>query len=406
MEIVMNSIPNQALSSEQSSKEELTDYLYMSAFKSVRAKGMIAKVTTPAFGEESELGEFQQAISQAFFKARELGHANPILIGAIPFDLTQETCLYVPSDYEFFDKDTFLKGNQSQVVYSNLIEKAKSVPDEITFKRGVKQAIANFEHSDIQKAVLSRVFEVETAEPIDTQKVLRNLLKQNPAGYHFKIPLNQNTDLIGASPELLLRKEGANIFSNPLAGSAKRLLNKDEDDANAKALAHSSKDNFEHKLVIDDVRRVLSPHCVSLDAPLKPELMSTSRMWHLSTQIKGQLKNEDESVLALACQLHPTPAVCGYPTRLARKLIDLVEPFERGLFTGMVGWCDAHGNGEWVVTIRCGTVSKNQVRLFAGAGIVEASSPDAEWLETQAKLATMMDAFGFHNTEISEGEGL
>jgi len=402
----MNSIPNQVLSSEQSGKEELTDYLYMSAHKSVRAKGMIAKVTTPAFGEESDLGEFQRAITQAFSKARELGHNNPILIGAIPFDLTQETCLYVPSDYEFFDKDIFIKGNQVQAVYSNFIEKAKSVPDEITFKRGVKQAIANFEHSDIQKAVLSRVFEVETAKPIDTQKVMRNLLKQNPAGYHFKIPLNQNTDLIGASPELLLRKEGTNIFSNPLAGSAKRLLNKDEDNANANALLHSTKDNFEHKLVIDDVRRVLSPHCESLDAPLQPELMSTSRMWHLSTQIKGQLKNEDESVLALACQLHPTPAVCGYPTRLARKLIDLVEPFERGLFTGMVGWCDAHGNGEWVVTIRCGTVSKNQVRLFAGAGIVEASNPDAEWLETQAKLATMMDAFGFHNSEISEGEGL
>jgi len=179
----MNSIPNQVLSSEQSGKEELTDYLYMSAHKSVRAKGMIAKVTTPAFGEESDLGEFQRAITQAFSKARELGHNNPILIGAIPFDLTQETCLYVPSDYEFFDKDIFIKGNQVQAVYSNFIEKAKSVPDEITFKRGVKQAIANFEHSDIQKAVLSRVFEVETAKPIDTQKVMRNLLKQNPAGY-------------------------------------------------------------------------------------------------------------------------------------------------------------------------------------------------------------------------------
>jgi len=402
----MNNIPNQAENSGPSEKDDLSDYLYMSAFKSVRAKGMIAKVTTPAFGEESNLGEFQMAITQAFSKARKLGHDNPILIGAIPFDLTQESCLYVPSDYEFFDKDIFIKGNQVQAVYSNFIEKAKSVPDEITFKRGVKQAIANFEHSDIQKAVLSRVFEVETTKTIDTQKVMHNLLKQNPAGYHFKIPLNKSTDLIGASPELLLRKEGINIFSNPLAGSAKRLLNKDEDKANANALLHATKDNFEHKLVIDDVRRVLSPHCESLDAPLQPELMSTSRMWHLSTQIKGQLKNEDESVLTLACQLHPTPAVCGYPTRLARKLIDLVEPFERGLFTGMVGWCDAHGNGEWVVTIRCGTVSKNQVRLFAGAGIVGASNPDAEWLETQAKLATMMDAFGFHNTEISEGEGL
>lgn len=406
MEIVMNNIPNQTSNSEQSDKEELADYFYMSAHKSVRAKGLIAKVTTPAFGEESENGAFQKAIAQAFSKARELGQENPILIGAIPFDLTQETCLYVPSEYAFFEKDAFIKNNQSQPVYSNLIEKAKSVPDEITFKRGVKQAIANFEHSDIQKAVLSRVYEVKTTEPVNTQKVMLNLLKQNPVGYHFKIPLNQSTDLIGASPELLLRKEGETIFSNPLAGSAKRLSDQNDDKANANALVHSSKDNFEHKLVIDDVRRVLTPHCVSLEAPLQPELMSTTRMWHLSTQIKGQLKNKDESVLALACQLHPTPAVCGYPTGLARKLISLVEPFERGLFTGMVGWCDAQGNGEWVVTIRCGTVSHDQIRLFAGAGIVEASSPEAEWLETQAKLATMMDAFGFHTTEISEGEGL
>ena len=402
----MNNNSNQAVKSENSDKDVPADYLYMSAHKSVRAKGQIAKVTTPAFGKEANKNAFMQAVEQAFEKARDLGQETPILIGAIPFDLSQETCLYVPSEYEFFDRNELLNQDASQATYSNLIEKAKSVPDEITFKRGVKQAIANFEHSDIQKAVLSRVFEVSTTEPVNTQKVLQNLLQQNPAGYHFKIPLQAGTDLIGASPELLLRKEKGQIFSNPLAGSAKRLANQEDDLANANTLKVSSKDNIEHKLVIDDVSRVLSPYCETLDAPHQPELMSTSRMWHLSTKIQGQLRDENESVLTLACQLHPTPAVCGYPTRLARKLIDLVEPFERGLFTGMVGWCDDKGNGEWVVTIRCGTVSQNHVRLFAGAGIVEASSPDAEWLETQAKLATMMDAFGFQKAEMSEGEGL
>lgn len=402
----MNNNSNQTSRSELPEAEELADYLYISAHKSIRAAGQLVKVKTPAFGEGNKCGEFQDAVKHAFAKARDLGQKNPILMGAIPFDLTQESCLYVPAEYEFFDKDEFVESQKSQPIYSNLIEKAKSVPDEITFKRGVKQAIANFEHSDIQKAVLSRVYEVKTKEPVNTQKVLQNLLKQNPAGYHFKMPLSPTTDLIGASPELLLRKEGINIFSNPLAGSAMRMENKAADQARANELKHSEKDNFEHKLVIDDVRRVLSPYCDMLDAPLHPELMSTSRIWHLSTQIKGQLKQDNESVLTLACQLHPTPAVCGYPTRLARKLIDLVEPFERGLFTGMVGWCDAEGNGEWVVTIRCGTVSHDQVRLFAGAGIVEASNPDSEWLETQAKLTTMMDAFGFNKTEVSEGEGL
>ncbi|MGB3623949.1 MAG: chorismate-binding protein, partial [Ketobacter sp.] len=84
--------------------------------------------------------------------------------------------------------------------------------------------------------------------------------------------------------------------------------------------------------------------------------------------------------------------VFGYPTSLARKLINLVEPFERGLFTGMVGWCDDQGNGEWVVTIRCGTVKDSTISLFAGAGIVEESCPESEWRETQAKLQTMLRA--------------
>lgn len=100
------------------------------------------------------------------------------------------------------------------------------------------------------------------------------------------------------------------------------------------------------------------------------------------------------TALQLACLIHPTPAVCGFPTERARRLIRFVEPFERGLFTGMVGWSDAEGNGEWVVTIRCGTVKGNLVRLFAGAGIVEASSPDSEWAEVQTKLGTMLRACG------------
>jgi isochorismate synthase len=201
-------------------------------------------------------------------------------------------------------------------------------------------------------------------------------------------------ELIGVSPELLVRKRGSRVFSNPLAGSAKRRASPDEDKRTAEALLDSEKDHYEHRLVIDEIRRVMAPECTSLTIPEQPSLLSTAAMWHLSTAIEGELRNPGRSSLQLACQLHPTPAVCGAPTELARKLINLVEPFERGLFTGMVGWCDAAGNGEWVVTIRCGTVVDNCLRLFAGAGIVEASSPASEWAETQAKLGTMLAACG------------
>jgi isochorismate synthase len=272
----------------------------------------------------------------------------------------------------------------------------RSVPDEAGFKAAVGQAIANFRSSTIRKAVLSRMLEVQLDQPVKVEQVLARLASQNPQGYHFRIPLPGQGELIGVSPELLVRKRGSRVYSNPLAGSAKRRANPQEDQHAADALLDSEKDHYEHRLVIEEIRRVMAPECSSLTVPEQPSLLSTTAMWHLSTAIEGELRDPRRSSLQLACQLHPTPAVCGAPTDLARKLINLVEPFERGLFTGMVGWCDAAGNGEWVVTIRCGTVAGDCLRLFAGAGIVEASSPAAEWAETQAKLGTMLAACGLN----------
>ncbi|MOA17164.1 Isochorismate synthase DhbC [compost metagenome] len=146
--------------------------------------------------------------------------------------------------------------------------------------------------------------------------------------------------------------------------------------------------------MIEDIRSLLSPVCAELDVPDKPSLINTAALWHLSTRIEGRLADPETNALQLACLLHPTPAVCGFPTERAHRLIRFVEPFERGLFTGMVGWTDSEGNGEWVVTIRCGTVQRETVRLFAGAGIVEASEPESEWAEVQTKLKTMLNACG------------
>ena len=105
--------------------------------------------------------------------------------------------------------------------------------------------------------------------------------------------------------------------------------------------------------------------------------------------------NSQENALTLACLLHPTPrwavSTSGRDPRCAE-----LEPFDRELFGGIVGWCDSEGNGEWVVTIRCAKLRENQVRLFAGAGIVPASSPLGEWRETGVKLSTMLNVFGLH----------
>lgn len=370
--------------------------LFTSANRELHAWGSARRIVVSARGGERRDSPIQTAIRDALECVRQEGQANPIVIGAIPFDLAEPSCLYAPTHYEWRSRSAMPSRVATHL--PRLLEQ-RSTPDEVGFKRSVEHAIVNFRHSDIRKAVLSVIRELRFSASVDVDQLLRSLRAQNPHGYQFRIPLPDGAELIGVSPELLLRKQGGQIISNPLAGSAKRQPDPQQDQASGERLLRSEKDHYEHRIVIEEMQRLLQPLCIELDIPTRPSLLSTAAMWHLATTIAGQLHDPSLTALQLACRLHPTPAVCGLPTDRARKLISLVEPFDRGLFTGMVGWCDGNGDGEWAVTIRCGTVNGNTVRLFAGAGIVEASQPDAEWAEIEAKLGTMLRACGL-STEL------
>jgi isochorismate synthase len=373
-----------------------SDFIFMSSHQSIQARGVFDRITLPASDGAQANSQFQNTVTEALRRATLSGIEKPIVIGALPFDVEQPSCLYIPQHYECFDRDARLAEIPQLQASEIPVSGFRCIPDEHRFKQGVKQAIANFQLSDIRKAVLSRVLELQLHGAVDVDRIFSTLVAQNPTGYNFRVPMENGAELMGASPELLIRKQGNRIVSNPLAGSARRESDSEHDREVSERLTQSSKDTHEHRLVIEEIRQSLEPYCSELYIPQTPSLFSTPTMWHLSTFIEGQLEQEDTTALQLACRLHPTPAVCGFPTSLARKLINLVEPFERGLFTGTVGWCDAEGNGEWVVTIRCGTIAENCIRLFAGAGIVEASCPESEWQETQAKLQTMLRALGIN----------
>lgn len=366
------------------------DFLFSSPHRSLVARGVLARIERPA----ADGGPFLQAVQQAIDAARQVGQASPVVVGAIPFDLREPSALVVPQEVEFVERAALMASARRMPQHPR-VKAARSIPDEQCFKQGVRQAIVNFQHSDIRKAVLSRLCEIELEDALDTPQVLANLMAQNPSAYHFRVPLGEGTDLIGASPELLLRQQGRQVQTFPLAGTAARRPSPSEDETVAQRLLASAKDQHEHRLVVQDIRALLAPLCDTLAVPEQPELVSTPALWHLGTPIEGLLKAEAAGPLGaldLACRLHPTPAVCGFPRQQARKLVNLIEPFERGPFAGIVGWCDAQGNGEWVVTIRCATVRAKQLRLFAGVGVVEASCPEAEWAETRAKLGTMLRA--------------
>ncbi len=362
------------------------DFLFTSGQGSLGAYDLGQPIVTPA-GDWPLLA---QQITRALDAARAAGQANPLLIGAFAFDPAEASCLYVPGRYERGER----VAPEAMPTMANQVISANSTPAAAEFKSSVSAALDAFGQGKLAKVVLSRKLILTLHKPADPERVLARLMAQNPHAFHFSLPLGQGRRLLGASPELLLRVSGGDVFTHPLAGSAKRGCVPEQDEAVARDLLASRKDQHEHKLVIDEIRRVLTPHCRVLAIPQKPTLMSTDTLWHLGTPIAGQLHGSDASVLSLACQLHPTPALCGYPTDLARQFIREQEPFRRALFSGIVGWCDSQGNGEWAVVIRCGVLDGHQVELFAGAGIVAGSDPAMEWAETGTKLGTMLKALG------------
>ena len=368
-------------------------FFFTSAYRSLSTQGCLTKVTESAFDGDKINGAFQQAVAAAFSDARAAGIKHPVLCGAIPFDKRQPSALFVPQQTAWFERDEAMAGATGKEGALPEIASKTELPDQPTFIQMVSDAVQAMNDGKLEKAVLSRLLEITTREPVEPQALMSRIVEQNPNGYHFHVPLEEGA-LIGASPELLLRKQGNKFYSNPLAGSARRESCPEKDGEVSRVLLDSGKDLYEHHIVTEGMRQVLASRSRSLDIPASPELLSTPTLWHLSTPINGEVLDSQENALSLACLLHPTPALCGSPTLAARELIDQLEPFDRGLFGGIVGWCDDRGNGEWVVTIRCGTVKGDQVRLFAGAGIVPDSSPESEWRETGVKLTTMLRAFG------------
>ncbi|EOG2144114.1 isochorismate synthase EntC [Salmonella enterica] len=371
-------------------------FFFMSLYRSFTTSGCFARYTEPAVSGDSPDSPFQQKLRQQFAAAKSQGIVNPILVGAIPFDTCQPSSLFIPIEWQLFSRQEkqrtarYFTDHQPVTVTAR-----KAIPEQDAFEAMVARAAMLTATPDVDKVVLSRLIDITTDVAVDSGALLERLVAQNPVSYNFHVPLADGGVLLGASPELLLRKEGERFSSLPLAGSARRQPDDVLDREAGNRLLASQKDRHEHELVTQAMKQILRDRSTELQLPSSPQLITTPTLWHLGTPFEGKA-NAGENALTLACLLHPTPALSGFPHQVAKKLIAELEPFDRELFGGIVGWCDAEGNGEWVVTIRCAKLRGNQVRLFAGAGIVPASSPVGEWRETGVKLSTMLNVFGLH----------
>ncbi|MBC6447276.1 isochorismate synthase [Actinokineospora sp. HBU206404] len=322
-----------------------------------------------------------------------LDTAAPVAVGVLPFDGDAQPRLVIPAEVR--------RGGHARTGPTAAWKHAPRVtpiPEPAAYAHAVEQVVRRLRSdSGLRKVVLARAIELDFDDAVDIGSLLPGLVAANPIGFTYAADLGPapgGRALIGASPELLLRRTGDQVVSNPLAGSVPRGVDPAADEKVAAALLASAKDQGEHRVVVEAVVEVLRPFCRRLTVPAAPALVKTPSVWHLSTRITGELIDPDVSALRLAAALHPTPAVCGTPTAAARAVIAEHEPFDRGFYSGVVGWCDASGDGEWVVAIRCAEVEAARMRLFAGAGIMPDSVPAAELAETDAKFRTLLAALG------------
>ncbi len=253
----------------------------------------------------------------------------------------------------------------------------------------VAEAIAQIALGTVEKVVLARDMEARAAQPIDPRWALGRLAERYPGCWTFSVD-----GLLGATPELLVRREKGLVTSRVLAGTIRRTGDDARDLGLAASLARSSKDLEEHEYAVRSVADALAPHCTSTNVPEAPFVLHLANVMHLATDVTGVLA-DTSSALALAQALHPSAAVCGTPTVAAGVLIEQLEQMDRDRYAGPVGWIDADGDGEWGLALRSGRLSTSdphKIRLFAGCGIVAGSDPNAEVAESVAKLVPMRDA--------------
>jgi len=326
---------------------------------------------------------------------------GPLLFTSFSFDENEDSILTIPQIVVAQKNGkswiTWIGGAQPE------IHKYVSEPQGLTltwqqgalsdeaWSAAVDESVARIKGGDLEKVVLARDLVATSDQPINSVALIQALEAQYPSTWLFMVD-----KLIGATPELLVRLSKSLVTSRVLAGTIRRTGDEARDLALAGSLAKSSKDLEEHEYAVRSVAEALEPFASSTNVPDAPFVLHLPNVMHLATDVTGVINDSASKVdiFKLVAALHPSAAVCGTPTEVAKELIGELESMNRGRYAGPVGWVDAHGDGEMGIALRCGQLSDDHksIRVFAGCGIVAGSKPVEELAESQAKLLPIRNA--------------
>lgn len=265
------------------------------------------------------------------------------------------------------------------------------VPDGASWRESVAEVAADIRAGGVEKVVLARMVEAESATPFDVVGTLERLRAAYPGCYVFAIGRASGATFLGATPERLVQLRGREVRAMSLAGSVRRGGTPEEDATLAAGLAVSAKDRLEHALVVRGLREALAGLCDSIAVPAVPERLTMPNVHHLHTPVSARLR-AGCTLADLLAHLHPTPAVAGWPREAALDVIRAREPFDRGWYAAPVGWFGSGGDGEFAVALRSALVDGARASLFAGCGLMGDSDPDGEYAESALKLRPMLAA--------------
>ena len=414
-------------------KNPLNWLLYQNATNKIYWEDRNKKFTMAGIGEAYVLEGTAENVEQFIPKIKSSGfftenNKNLKFYGGLRFDLTQTTAeewedfksyRFVIPEFELLKNNlgTFFICNiivNSKTNIKNVISKYKNKLSNINFKKNnqkdntnyihknrkdypdkngwtkaIKKAVALFDNSSLKKIVLARKSVFSFNNSICALTLLSKIRKTNNNLYFFCFQFKPDKIFWGATPELLYSRNNNSFKSEAMAGTRERGLTKKGDEQLESELFSSKKEIREHAYVSDGVKERLNKLCSKFNRiENKKKILKMEKLQHYYSAFQGTLKPDIEEAEALSI-MHPTPAVCGSPTSLAYKNISSMEPFDRGWYSGPVGWIGMDSS-KFAVAIRSGLIEKNKLSLYSGAGIVKGSEPESEWNEIETKISPVL----------------
>lgn len=300
-----------------------------------------------------------------------------------------------------FDEGEFIKllfyNNEEYENPINFIE-AESINYSSTKEEWeliVTSAQEKIKNGEIEKVVLARKVEIEFNSNINPYTLIKSLSEKSKECILFSIKEKESV-FLGATPEKLFSIKDNIIETEALAGTIARSTNSIDDSTFDNNFLNDKKETDEQKKVLDYIISKLKLFSDDIIFNKVPSIKKLNLLQHLHTKIVAKVKPSTK-INEILNELHPTPAVCGYPKNNALAIIKDLENFDRGLYSGVIGWFNKYNEGNFYVGIRSALLQKNKANIFAGCGIVSNSIPEKEFKETELKMKPILDLFRYEN---------